>query len=115
MYIEIKDNKLLSWCEKPYSDYVFVDVDYATFEPEKYDVIDGVLADISNTQEYEQKVAQKTKEELLANLKSQIDELDIKRIRAIAEPQLKDEQSGQTWLEYYTAQIQELRQQITSL
>lgn len=115
MYIEIKDNKLLSWCEKPYSDYVFVDVDYATFEPEKYQVIDGVLADVSNTQEYQQKVAQKAKEEILADLKSQIAQLDIKRIRSIAEPQIKDEPSGQTWLEYFTQQIQELRTQIANL
>lgn len=47
------------------------------------------------------------------NLLKQIDELDIKRIRAIAEPAQKT--STQSWLEYYTEQIQELRQQIQDL
>lgn len=48
-------------------------------------------------------------------LQMQIDILDKKRIRAIAEPQIMDEVSGQTWLDYYTQQIVDLRQQIASL
>jgi len=48
-------------------------------------------------------------------LQAQIDELDKKRIRAGFEPTLKDETSGQTWLEYYTLQIQDLRDQIAAL
>lgn len=115
MFIEIKDDKLLSWCENPYLDYVYVDIDYKSFEPEKYAVVEGVLTDISNTQEYQQKVAQAGKEEVLASLKSQIAEIDTKRIRAICEPTLKDPDGGQTWLDYYTQQIVNLRNQIASL
>lgn len=48
-----------------------------------------------------------------SELQAQIDEIDKKRIRAIAEPVLKD--GGKTWLEYYTEQIQELRAQILEL
>lgn len=114
MYVEIKDNKLLSWCENPYLDYKYVEIDYSTFDPEKFSVIDGVLADISGALEYKNKVAQREKEANLADLKSQAAELDIKRIRAIAEPALKDQESGQTWLEYYTEQIQSLRTQIAA-
>lgn len=47
------------------------------------------------------------------NLQNQIDELDIKRIRAIAEPSQKD--TITTWLDYYTAQIKDLRQQIKEI
>ena len=115
MYVEIKENKLLSWCEKSYLDYAFVDLDYETFDPEKYSVIDGVLTDISSTQEYLNNIAQKETEATLNNLKTQVKELDIKRIRAIAEPELKDSENGQTWLEFYTQQIQSLRSQIASL
>lgn len=115
MYVEIKENKLLSWCKDPYSDYKYVEIDYSTFDPEKYSVIDGMLADISDTQEYKYKIAQREKETTLADLKSQVAELDTKRIRAIAEPALKDQESGQTWLEYYTQQIQSLRIRIASL
>lgn len=47
------------------------------------------------------------------NLQAQINELDIKRIRAIVEPSKKTE--TQTWLEYYTEQIVELRTRISEL
>lgn len=44
---------------------------------------------------------------------SEINELDIKRIRAIVEPSSKT--TTQTWLEYYTEKIIELRNQIADL
>lgn len=115
MYVEIKENKLLSWCENTYSDYEYVDIDYSTFDPEKYEVQNGILTDISETQEYKDKIANQEKERILADLKSQVAELDSKRIRAIAEPALKDGTSGETWLEYYTSQIISLRSQIAAL
>lgn len=58
---------------------------------------------------------QKQNESTKAELQAQINELDLKRIRAIAEPSLKDTESGQTWLEYYTEQIVVLRSQISNL
>jgi len=115
MYVEIKENKLMSYCENPFMNYEFVDIDYSTFDPNKYEVIDGVLIDISVTQEYIAQEEAKQKEALKADLKSQIEALDIKRIRAIAEPQIKDEITSQTWLEYYTLQIQGIREQIGGL
>lgn len=47
------------------------------------------------------------------DLQTQIDDLDKRRIRAIAEPSQKDENT--TWLQFYNAQIQELRTQIAGL
>lgn len=52
MYIEIKNNKLLSWCENPYMDYTFVDIDYSTFNPDEYTVENNILVNISNIEEY---------------------------------------------------------------
>ena len=48
-------------------------------------------------------------------LNSQINELDLKRIRAVCEPSIKDETNGETWLEYYNAQVLDLRYQINTL
>lgn len=42
-----------------------------------------------------------------------LNELDKKRIRAIAEPALKDEE--QTWLEFYNSQIIELRNELSEI
>lgn len=67
------------------------------------------------TEEAELYLAQKEKDAIIFNLKLKIDELDKKRIRAICEPQLKDETTGQTWLEYYTMQIQGIREEISAL
>lgn len=76
------------------------------------EVINGQIVDISETPEYKQKVLAEQNLIKKAKLQMQIDLLDSKRIRAIAEPKLKDSESGQTWLEYYTQQIQGLRAQI---
>lgn len=46
-------------------------------------------------------------------LQNQINELELKRIRAFIEPGVKDEKTGETWLAYRTAQIEELRKQMT--
>jgi len=45
----------------------------------------------------------------------QIDEIDKKRIRALCEPELKDPETGITWLDYYNSQILELRNRIQEL
>ena len=42
-----------------------------------------------------------------------LDELDKKRIRAIAEPSLKNENT--TWLEFYNSQITELRKELAEI
>ena len=44
---------------------------------------------------------------------SELEELDKKRIRAIAEPSMKDEE--QTWLEYYNLQISGLRGELAEI
>ncbi len=46
-------------------------------------------------------------------IKIQLDELDKKRIRALAEPSLKDEEI--TWLEYYNSQINALRNELKAI
>ena len=77
--------------------------------PEGYMLYDEFI----ETDEYKAKeaavIAFQEKQQLL----NQIDELDKKRIRAVCEPSQKDE--NQTWLEYYTNQIIELRQQLQEL
>lgn len=84
--------------------------DYSQYLVGAKTFVDGEFVDIP-TPEYtaNQKAAK------LVSLQSQIDALDIKRVRAIAEPSVKDISTGQTWLEYYTTQVADLRSQIVSL
>ncbi len=44
-----------------------------------------------------------------------LNELDAKRIRALCEMEIKDEESGETWLEYYNKQISETRKGLIKL
>ena len=48
-----------------------------------------------------------------AEIENELDQLDKKRIRAVCEPSLKDENI--TWLEYYNSQISKLRKELESL
>ena len=73
-------------------------------------VVEGQVLCLMPTDE---QIAQAQKNSNKSRLQSQIAELDNRRIRAIAEPELKD--GEQTWLEYYTLQIQELRTKIGEL
>ena len=73
------------------------------------------IVDITQTDEYIAKVSAAEKTEKINDLQFQISELDRKRIRAMCEPSIKDETTGQTWLEYYNLQVQELRNQIANL
>jgi len=59
--------------------------------------------------------AQQAKTLQKSDLTAQINELDLKRIRAGFEPAVKDETTGETYLEYYTNQIILLRNEISSL
>lgn len=45
----------------------------------------------------------------------ELDELDKKRIRAVCEDEVKNPKSGETWLDYYNAQIYDLRMEMKSL
>ena len=46
-------------------------------------------------------------------IQSELNDLDKKRIRALAEPSLKNDE--QTWLEYYNTQIIALRQELEQI
>ena len=85
---------------------------YDTFNPDMWMLIGNEL--IKNP-DYEEQERQKQRQKQIDILKEQIDDIDKKRVRAICEPSIKDETTGQTWLEYYNEQVQNLREQISNL
>ena len=56
-----------------------------------------------------------SKEDKIAKIQEELFLLDQKRIRAVCEPELKEAEEGQTWLEYYNFKILELRNQLAEL
>lgn len=124
MFYVIKNNVLIEYGDSvnKYWDYPNdaqelkeVSVENYNENKDSFSVVNGELVDITSTEEYLLQRELKENEKLKNNLKNQIEELDLKRIRAIAEPEIKDGETGETWLEYYTIQVQALRTQLTQL
>lgn len=65
--------------------------------------------------DYENKQFLIQTEQKIQELSEELGKLDIKRIRAICEPEIRSEETGETWIDYYNAEIQKLRQQIQEL
>ncbi len=84
-----------------------------------YSETDENIKEVLNYLETEEEFQQrKINEELQLeadSIKATIQDLDFKRIRALCEPSIKDEETGETWLDYYNAQILELRNQLQTL
>lgn len=93
-----------------------VETDTAFYFLENHEELqNGEIVDVSNTQEYQTKIQNKQNESRKNELTFQIKELDLKRIRAGFEPSVKDETTGETYLEYYTKQIINLREELNLL
>lgn len=63
---------------------------------------------------WEEEQQQKTKEKRLEEIKTELDALDLKRIRAVCEGG-NNPDTGELWLDYYNNKIIKLREELTSL
>lgn len=61
-------------------------------------------------EQYQQEILQQ-----IEQIKAQLNNLDSKRIRAVCENEIKDSQTGETWLEYYNSKIIPLRDKLNEL
>lgn len=83
--------------------------------PDKYKKINDSLVDISNTEEYAQFLHSKEVAIRKSEIERELLDLDTKRVRAMCEPSVKDENTGETWLDYYNKQVSILRDEYNSL
>ncbi len=88
---------------------------FSTDTPERFFINNSGLWQQKTEEEYTLELAEKEKKETISNIKKEIEDLDKKRIRAICEPEIKDEATGETWLDFYNKQIIELRNQLIEL
>ena len=51
----------------------------------------------------------------ILEIQRKLDILDTKRIRAVCEDEIRDERTGETWLDYYNSQVYDLRVELKSL
>ena len=81
-------------------------------EPLLYIYSDGQIVENSN---YEKEKQKEFIEKRLEEISNELNLLDIKRIRALCEDEIKTERTGETWLDYYNSQIYDLRVEYKSL
>lgn len=115
-YIHILNNKLNGCGTCPTDSSIKVSEElYNTFRANQntYDYQDGKIVNISNTDEYKAKVTETENAMKKVELQAQIDALDLRRIRALAEG--GNYSDTQTYLEHYTEQIVNLRTQLSEL
>jgi len=77
-----------------------------------------IIEKINYTETEEEYTNRKNNEEIQLEidlLNSYLTDTDLKRIRAICEPSIKDEATGEMWLDYYNAQIISYRTKISEL
>lgn len=90
--------------DKVYNEYIEDNLKYVFSNGE---IIENPNYEIEN----QKRLAQKR----IGEIKEELAELDTKRIRAICESEMKDERTGESWLDYYNTQIYELRVELKSL
>ena len=71
-----------------------------------------LLSECEKTEMYQQDLMEKERQQEIDNILGEINNLDLKRIRAICEPSVKDLETGETWLEYYNSKIIKLREDL---
>ena len=81
-------------------------------EPYKYICSNNSIIENPNYEIEKQKLTIKTR---IQEIHEKLDELDLKRIRAVCESEVKDTKSGETWLNYYNSQIVDLREELNAL
>lgn len=62
-----------------------------------------------------QEVAKIQNRARIVEIKQELENIDKQRTRALAEPEIKDIETGETWLEYYNNQAKSLREELKTL
>lgn len=92
---------------------IIEETENALYALESNEIMQDDIPVVDPDYEYKQFIIQAKQK--IQELNKELNELDIKRIRAICEPEIKNEETGETWLDFYNAEIQKLRQQILEL
>ena len=74
-----------------------------------------LFSDFVKTDLYKARVLEDEKNRRKYDLMNKLYELDKKRIRAVCENEIKNSETGETWLDFYNAQIVCLRNQLKEM
>lgn len=110
------------YTDKEYADFVvehnhnngrkIEDTPTAVYSLEPDEMLDDSGVPVINPN-YEANEAERIRQSRLAGIKTELYELDSKRIRAMCEQSVRDD--GQSWLDYYNKHAQVLRNKLQTL
>lgn len=81
-------------------------------EPIKYSYKEGKIIKNPN---YEADLIKLKNQQRAAEIRRELENLDGKRIRAVCENEIKNTETGETWLDFYNNQIFALRKELISI
>lgn len=112
-YAFIQNNKMNGFgeCETVNDDILNIEISKEIYdelcqEPLLYTYNNGKIIKNPNFENEKQK--QIIEKEIL-HIKEELEDLDKKRVRAICEDEIKNEKTGETWLDFYNEQVYDLR------
>lgn len=87
---------------------------YNNYLAERYRYIYSNGSIVENPQ-YNKEKQNAAIEKRIEEIHNELNALDEKRIRAVCESEIKDKQTGETWLEYYNSLVIDLRTELDAL
>ena len=119
MYIYVENNKINGCGEFPNQkeDCSNIEVSKEIYDKFLEDTTYFIFKDgkiIENSQYARLKEEEEIKRQI-EEINEKLDLLDTKRIRAVCEDEIRNEKTGETWLEFYNSQIYDLRTLLKSL
>ena len=115
MYCDIIDDKIVNPSNICGAREFDIDYTYYISCAEGYLVYDKNQDKIVVNPNFQKEEKQKNIVQQIKNYENKLEELDKKRIRAICEPSIKDEETQETWLDFYNSQVVEIREKILNL
>ena len=115
MFCDIIDDKIVNPSNISGAREFEIDYTYYISCAEGYLVYDKNQDKIVVNPNFQKEEKQKNLLVLIKNYENELEELDKKRVRAICEPSIKDEETQETWLDFYNSQVAEIRQNLNTL
>lgn len=115
MYCDIIDNKIVNPSNISGSREFDIDYNYFISCAKDYLIYDENLDKIVINPNFRNSQDKKNILLEIQKYNKELEEIDKKRIRAICEPSIKNEETQETWLDFYNSQVVEIRNKIIEL
>lgn len=115
MYCDIVNNKIVNPSNITGSREFDIDYNFFISCSDGYLIYDKNLDKIVVNSKFQEEQHKKNLVQEIQKYNKILEDLDKKRIRAICEPSIKNEETQETWLDFYNSKVVEVRNKIVKL